>query len=400
MAVTNSQRFSFGKLVDCMDIPNLVELQLESYESFLQNFRTKKKRTRQGLEASFMDCFPIESYDGTCRLEYCGYSLGKPKYSIEECHKRGMTYAAPLKIALRLVRKGASKEQEVYIGELPLMTDTGTFIINGAERVVVSQLHRSPGISLESSLHASGKKVYTVRIIPNRGAWVEFEADINDVLYAYIDRRRKILATTLLRALGISSNEEIISALYEVEAIPELNRASFKKLDGRVLVNEIKNPSTQEVLYPGGTRLAKENMEYMVNHDIKAIKVAVIPGDDPAIVNTLERDPYRTTDDAQVAIYKRIRPGDPPTAESARDLINKLFFDEQRYDLGRVGRFMLSRKLGIEKPKNKMILDTDDVVNVVKTLLKLKNGQVRVDDIDHLGNRRVRSPLSRLICSW
>ncbi len=385
------QRTSFGKILECMDFPNLVEIQINSYENFLQTDRTKKRRSKQGLEAAFQEPFPIESFDGGCRLEYLGYSLGKPKYSVEECHKRGMTHAAPLKISLRLVRKGASKEQDVYIGDLPLMTDTGTFIINGAERVIVSQLHRSPGVSLESSIHASGKKMYSVRIIPYRGAWLEFEADINDVLYAYIDRRRKILATTLMRALGVSSNFDILSALYEIETISNLNKASFKKLEGRVLANDIKNPTTNEVAFAGGIKLTKENLEYMVNHDIKEIKLVVITNDDPAIVNTLERDPYRSTEDAQLAIYKRMRPGDPPTKDSAKDLIDKLFFDGQRYDLGKVGRFMLNRKLNIQTNQNTTTLVAEDVINVVRTLLKLKNGQVKIDDIDHLGNRRVRS---------
>ncbi len=385
------ERVSFAKLKDCMEIPSLVEIQLTSYEQFLQLDRPKRRRKRQGLEAAFQDCFPVASFDGSCKLEYVGYNLGKPKYSIPECHKRGMTYAAPLKVQLRLVRKGVAKEQEVYIGELPLMTENGTFIINGAERVVVSQLHRSPGVSFEEAQHASGKKIFSVRIIPYRGAWLEFEADITDILYAYIDRRRKILATTLLRALGYSTNFDIIKALYEIEPVENLNRAMFRKLEGRVLASDILNPSTKEILYAGGTRLTRDSLEYLVSHDIHEIKLAVILQDDPSLVNTLERDPYHSTEDAQIALYKRIRPGDPPTADSAKNLIEKLFFDAQRYDLGRVGRFMLNRKLGAQVDLDDATLKPADVVKVIQALLKLKGGELRVDDIDHLGNRRVRS---------
>jgi DNA-directed RNA polymerase subunit beta len=242
------ERNSFSKIQDCIDFPNLVEIQIKSYEHFLQTDRSRRRRKRQGLEAAFQDSFPIESFDGSCRLEYLGYSLGKPKYSIAECHKRGMTYAAALKVKLRLVRKGIAKEQEVYIGELPLMTETGTFIINGAERVIVSQLHRSPGVSLEESTHPSGKRIYSVRIIPYRGAWIEFEGDVNDILYAYIDRRRKILATTLLRAVGYSTSHDILKSLYASEKIKEFNRASFKKLENAILSKGAVDSKSKETV--------------------------------------------------------------------------------------------------------------------------------------------------------
>ena len=386
-----NDRKSFAKLFDCMDIPNLVDIQIKSYEQFLQNDRPKRRKRDVGLESAFHDCFPIESFDGSCKLEYLGYSLGKPKYSVSECHKRGMTYAAPLKVKLRLVRKGEAKEQEVYMGELPLMTETGTFIINGAERVVVSQLHRSPGISLEESLHPTGKKIFSVRIIPYRGAWVEVETDINDVIYAYIDRRRKVLATTLLRALGYSSNYDILSTIYEIEKVTDVSRASFKKLEGQVLAEDLINPETKEAFARGGVRLTKELLESIVSRGIQEIRIANIQGDDKAMLNTLERDPYHNKLEAQIAIYKRIRPGDPPTADSAQDLINKLFFDHQRYDLGQVGRYMINRKLGSSVGMDQTVLEAEDVVKTVQALIKLKNGENKVDDIDHLGNRRVRS---------
>ncbi len=388
---TAVERKNFTKIHDTMNMPNLVEIQVQSYEKFLQSLGSVKKRKRQGLESSFCECFPIESVDGTCRLEYDGYILGKPKYSIPECHKRGMTYAAPLKVKLRLVRNGVAKEQEVYIGELPLMTETGTFVINGAERVVVSQLHRSPGVSLEESFHASGKRIHSVRIIPYRGAWIEFESDINDVLYAYIDRRRKILATTLLRAVGYSSTLDILNALYETEKISIKDRQGLKKLEGKYLADNVLSEDGEEIVASAGTLLTAEVNEVLAANKVKSVVVVHLPNDDTSILTTLERDPYQSTLEAQIAIYRRVRPGDPPTEASAKDLINKLFFDAQRYDLGNVGRFMLNRKLGFDQKIQETTLRGEDVLRVVEMLLKLRVGKVTKDDIDHLGNRRVRS---------
>ncbi len=385
------ERRSFTKIHDTMSLPNLVEIQVNSYEEFLQSDRPFRRRKHQGLEAAFKDCFPIESFDGSCRLEYEGYNLGKPKYSIAECHKRGMTYAAPLKVKIRLIRNGVVKEQEVYIGELPLMTETGTFIINGAERVVVSQLHRSPGVSLEETIHPSGKKIYSVRIIPYRGAWIEFESDINDVLYAYIDRRRKILATTLLRALGYSSTHDILKELYPIEKIKNPDKSMAKKMENQFLAEDVSRSEAKDPIAAAGTRISKELLAILESNEVSAIWTASITTDDLSIVNTLERDPYRNSQDAQIAIYRRMRPGDPPTEASAKDLIQKLFFDPQRYDLGKVGRFMINRKLGLETELKNTTLCKEDVMKVIAVLLKLRSGEAQVDDIDHLGNRRVRS---------
>jgi len=384
------KRENFNKVPECMEVPSLVEIQVKSYQEFLQTEEGKRRRKRKGLEAAFQDSFPIESFDGGCRLEYVNYSLGKPKYSIPECQKRGMTYAAPLKVKLRLVRKGIAKEQEVYIGELPLMTETGTFVINGAERVVVSQLHRSPGVSLEESIHPSGKRIFSVRIIPYRGAWIEFEADVNDIIYAYIDRRRKILATTLLRAIGFSTTYDILKALYPLEKVTDIE-GSQKKLEGEFLAQDILHADSKEPIALAGTKLTRELLHVIVGNQVRSIQIVKFPGDDRAMMNTLERDPYRSTEEAQVAIYRRVRPGDPPTPASAKDLIDKLFFDAQRYDLGAVGRFMMNRKLNVQTEPNQTTLRADDVMKVVEKLLKLRSGEAKVDDIDHLGNRRVRS---------
>ena len=391
MSVTEIK--SFGKIPDSMELPNFVEIQTNSYDQFLQAGIPIRKRKTTGMEAVFKECFPIDSFDGTCRLEYVSYELGKPKYSIAECHKRAMTFAAPLKVKLRLIRQGEQKEQEVYIGELPLMTPTGTFIINGAERVVVSQLHRSPGISFEKSIHAtSGKTIYSVRIIPYRGAWVEFEADpSSNVLYAYIDRRKKILASVLLRAVGYSKSLDFLSALYETEKVADLPKASYTSLTGRVLADDVVHPVTNELLAKAGLRLDKALLDVFIESNVSEILLLKIDTDDELIANTLERDPFSTKEDAQLAIYKRLRPGDPPTAESAEDLITKLFFDPQRYDLGEVGRFMVNRKLKTETSAKQCTLIAEDFISAVQSVINLRNGVKSVDDIDHLGNRRVRS---------
>ena len=289
------KRKSFTKIQDTMELPNLVEIQIQSYEEFLQSNRSGRRRKRQGLESAFADCFPIESFDGTCRLEYEGYTLGKPKYSIVECQKRGMTYAAPMKVKLRLVRKGVAKEQEVYIGELPLMTETGTFIINGAERVIVSQLHRSSGASLEEAIHPSGKRIYSVRIIPYRGAWLEFESDVNDVLYAYIDRRRKILATALLRALGYSSTYDILKELYPVEKVKSVDRSTLKDIEDEYLAEDILHPESKEPILLAGSKLSKENIELLLANNVTSFSIARVTKDDLCLINTIERDPYRNS---------------------------------------------------------------------------------------------------------
>lgn len=385
------ERKSFSKIAECMDMPNLLDIQTDSYKHFLQTDRSSRKRRRQGLEAAFQDCFPIESFDGTCRLEYVSYELGKPKYPISECSKRGMTFAAPLKLRLRLVKEGEQKEQDVYVGELPIMTPTGTFVINGAERVVVSQLHRSPGVSLEQSLHTTGKRIYSVRIIPYRGAWLEFESDINNVIYAYIDRRRKILATTLLRALGYSTNHDIIRALYDIETVSNITKGSFNALEDKVLGDNVIDPITGEVIGIAGARITRDLFDFFFSRNVTELQVASILHDDFCIINTLERDPYQNKEEAQLAIYKRVRPGDPPTVDNAADLIRRLFFDVQRYDLGKVGRFMLNRKLGLDVPMDVTVVKPEDVLGSVQALLSLKNSVISVDDIDHLGNRRVRS---------
>ena len=253
-----SKRLNIGKMQEVADFPNLVEIQTDSYTQFLQLGVPKAKRKDSGLQAVFREVFPIESYDGTYKLEYVSYALSEAKYSLEECFKRSLTYASSLKVKMRLKGPKETKEQDVYMGELPLMTPTGTFVVNGDERVVVSQLHRSPGVSYEKTIHPNGKILNSARVIPDRGAWLEFEFDINDILHAYIDRRRKILATTLLRVFGFSTDKEIIDAFCGIEKIDSINRYHPKNLVGHTIAEDILDPESQMVIAEKGTVLSKE----------------------------------------------------------------------------------------------------------------------------------------------
>jgi DNA-directed RNA polymerase subunit beta len=371
------------------DLPNLSEIQTNSYTQFLQLGVPKGKRKNAGLQAVFKEVFPIESYDGTYKLEFVSYSLGEPKYSLEECYKRSLTYAASLKVKMRLKGPKETKEQDVYMGELPLMTDTGTFVVNGDERVVVSQLHRSPGVSYEKTIHPNGKTLHSARIIPDRGAWLEFEFDINDTLHAFIDRRRKILATTLLRVFGFSTDKDIINAFCGIEKIDSINRYQPKNLVGHTIAEDVVDAETQMTIAEKGTVLTREIIAKLTGHSVKTIYVTRT--EVPEIVATLKRDHTQNTDEALVDIYRRIRPGDPPTKESAKGLVDRLFFDKRRYDLGEVGRYVLNRKLDMNVSIEERTLDPETVIAVVKKLIRVKNGAGEIDDIDHLGNRRVRT---------
>ena len=382
-------RKNFARLKEVVDIPYLLELQTESYRQFIQADVPKTKRKSEGLQGVFEEIFPIESNDANYRLEFISYSFGKPKYDKLECQKRAVSYASPLKIKIRLKSKKDTKEQEVYLGDLPLMTDTGTFIINGDERVVVSQLHRSPGVSFEEEMHPSGKRIYSGRIIPSRGSWLEFEFDVNDVLYVFIDRRKKILATILLRALGYETNEEIMKLFTGVERVRPLRKASLLKYTGRVAVRDIKHPETGEVLLGGNGKLDEQVIEKLWDSGVRYLEV--FRDSVQEITNTLERDHTKTREEALLDIYKKLRPGDPLTFESAKNFLDKLFFDKRRYDLDKVGRYILNRKLGMNLSLEKRVLEKDTIVNVVRYLLDLKNGEGTIDDIDHLGNRRVRT---------
>lgn len=383
------KRKNFGKIPEICEMPHLAEIQTKSYEEFLQLGVPKSRRENIGLQEVFQEVFPIESYDGKYKLEYVSYALGKPKYSLEECHKKSMTYSAPLKVKVRLKNAKETKEQEIYLGDLPLMTENGTFVINGDERVIVSQLHRSPGVSFEKSVHPNGKVLFSARIIPHRGVWLEFEFDINDTLYAYIDRKKKILATTLLRVFGYDTDESIIKAFCGIEKIESINRYNPKNLIGHTLAQNIQHPETKEVIAEQGAPLTRELLNKMSGEGIKAIMI--MRTESPEIVATLKKDHTKSVEEAFIDIYRKLRPGDPPTADSAKTMAERLFFDAKRYDLGGVGRFVLNRKLGMKMDLKKRTLDPETLVTIIKRLLAVKNGDGDIDDIDHLGNRRIRT---------
>ncbi|MFC1807043.1 DNA-directed RNA polymerase subunit beta [Candidatus Omnitrophota bacterium] len=383
------KRQNFSKLKHVYPIPNLLELQVGSFKDFFQTGVPKSKRKHQGLQEVFGDVFPIESYDGSCKLEFVSYFLGKPKYDIDECKDKGMTYAVPLKVKLRLRSNKDMKEQEVYLGDLPLMTPVGTFIINGDERVIVSQLHRSPGISFESEIHTNGKKIYAARVIPYRGAWLEFEFDAYDVLHVFIDRRRKILSTVFLRALGFSKDEDILRIFGDVQELQSPSKSDLEKHVGSMVASDVLEEETGVVLIPKRTNITHDMISKLSGHKIRSISIVKEPVEE--ILNTLARDHTKSTDDALIDIYRRLRPGDPPTIESAKSLLETLFFNPKRYDLGKVGRYMLNRKLSMKVAHDKRLLDNETITNAIRALIKLKQTESATDDIDHLGNRRVRT---------
>jgi DNA-directed RNA polymerase subunit beta len=379
-----------------------MELQKRSYEEFLQEGILPEDRKKVGLQAAFSSVFPIYDSNENSFLEFAGYSFGEPRYSVEDCQERDMTFAAPLKVTLRLVVREEDpetrlkkikdiREQEVFFCELPLMTDRNTFIINGAERVIVSQLHRSPGVSFDDDdgkVHSSGKRLFTARVIPYRGSWLEFEFDANDLLYARIDRKRKILATLMMRCLGYNTDEKILAVFYDKESLPIEG-----KLAGRLTAAEVVDPRTGEVLTPANVEITKELQLKLEKAKVKKVEVLVIPKQDfyGSVRRTLEKDAVRGEEEALLELYRKLRPGDPPTLDSARNLWDNLFFNARRYDLAKVGRYKLNKKLKLDVPMSTRVLTKEDLVEVMKYLLQLNNGKGEKDDIDHLGNRRVRS---------
>jgi len=471
-------RKNFGKLPDVMDLPYLLAIQLDSYKNFTQTGVSVEDRMNTGLHAALNSIFPIVGYSGHAALEYVDYVLGKPAFDVEECKLRGVTFSVPLRVRVRLViydKESTNKaikdirEQEVYLGEIPLMTDNGTFIINGTERVIVSQLHRSPGVIFDhdkGKTHSSGKLLYTARVIPYRGSWLDFEFDPKDLLYVRIDRRRKLPATILLRALGYNS-EEILEKFFDtsifhykketftLELDPERLRGEIAAFDivdkkggvvvekgrritarhirelekgkvtslqvteeymlGRALAKDIADPKTGEMLIECNTEITEENLALIIEAGITDIETLYTNDLDcgPFISDTLRADPSRTQLEALVEIYRMMRPGEPPTKESAENLFYNLFFNLERYDLSSVGRMKFNRRLDRDAEQGAGVLyderyfsmqktdeakelleqfgDASDISDVMKTLINIRNGKGSVDDIDHLGNRRIRS---------
>ena len=446
-------RKDFGKKPRILDVPYLLAIQLDSYRGFLHG----KNINESGLDAAFRSVFPITSYSGSAALEYVSYRLGEPAFDVKECQIRGVTYAAPLRVKIRLIiydkesKTQAIKdvrEQEVYMGEMPLMTDNGTFVINGTERVIVSQLHRSPGVFFDTDkgkTHSSGKVLYSARIIPYRGSWLDFEFDPKDCVFVRIDRRRKLPVSILLRALGYSS-EEMLQLFFEennfsiksdgscyLELIADRLRGETVSFDikdkaGNVIVeagrritvrhiNLLKESGTTELVVPAdyligrvvsrdiidkesgeiicecNAEITQELIDKLVENNISVLPTLYINELDngPFISDTLRIDQTKTKLEALVEIYRMMRPGEPPTKEAAENLFENLFFTEERYDLSRVGRMKFDRRVGRDQVEGGGTLTTEDIVKVLETLLDIRNGKGNVDDIDHLGNRRIRS---------
>ncbi len=379
-----------------IDIPDLVEVQTKSYKDFLQLDILPEKRKDQGLHAVFKEIFPIKSYDESCSLDYVSFTLGVPKYDVDESRKRGLTFAAPLKVRLRLTEHDNVKEEDVYFGSIPLMTSKGTFIINGAERVIVSQLHRSPGICFEQTIHPRGTVLYSFRIIPYRGSWLEVQFDINGYIYIYMDRRRrrrKILVTEFLRALGYSENTEILELFHTVEDI-DLASTPMGDVVGQILAADVKDEKEDVIILPQLQKISKSVLQKIKELGIRNIKIVKDVDEESPIIRMLKKDPTKNSEDALKDIYRKLRPGDPATVANAKALLHRLFFDQKRYDLSRVGRFKLNKKLALEINDEELkntVLDKRDIVEAVKYLLNLPEGEGLIDDIDHLGNRRVRS---------
>jgi DNA-directed RNA polymerase subunit beta len=449
-------RKDFGKRPEILDVPYMLQIQLSSYREFLQSDTPRDALAEKGLHGAFKSVFPIVSYSGHVHLEYVSYRLGVPIFDVKECQSRGMTYAAPLRVTLRLViynkdaPQGAQninqvKEQEVYMGELPLMTDNGTFVINGTERVIVSQLHRSPGVFFDhdkGKTHSSGKLLYSARVIPYRGSWLDFEFDPKDCLFVRIDRRRKLPATILLRALGFDTPQilemffetntyHLRDEIFSLELIPErlrgeianfdikannkliieagrritmrqikqLEDAGVKTLDvpvdyliGKVIAGDVVDTQTGELLAQANDEITEDLLEKIRRSGIDKFQTLYTNDIDrgPYISSTLHIDPTRTELEAQVEIYRMMRPGEPPTKEAAQNLFHNLFFTEERYDLSPVGRMKFNRRVGREQITGPGTLDKEDILDVMRVLLEIRNGNGIIDDIDHLGNRRVR----------
>jgi DNA-directed RNA polymerase subunit beta len=407
-AHNGTQRHSFAKIVVRKTVPDLLAVQKESFAQLLQADITAEKRVNDGLQAVFAEVFPITDVKENYSLEFVRYAIGEPKYTVEECMERDMTYAAPLKATLRLVMKedveGEKKikavtEKEVFLGEIPLLTDLGTFVINGAERVIVSQLHRSPGVVFEETIHPNGQKLFGGRIIPFRGSWVEFTVDIHDVIYVHIDKKKKFPVTALLRAFGYSTDEAIMGLFYKKKKI---DLSTIKDQDlrrdllGAPLAEDVPDEKTGEVIAERNAELSEDLYKKLRKKGVEKIAIyasglPVPRAESHLIANTLRRDPTKDENDALQRIYSLLRSGEAPNLTIAREHLHRLFFDNKRYDLGRVGRYKLNQRLELDAPADATVLRREDFVEIIKYLIKLRNGLGYIDDIDHLGNRRVRS---------
>ena len=407
-------RVNFGKIKHLAETPDLLEVQIQSFKEFFQLETTPDKRNVEGLFRVFKDNFPITDTRNIFVLEFLDYFIDPPRYSIEECMERGLTYAVPLKAKLRLSCNDEEHVdfqtivQDVFLGNIPYMTPRGTFVINGAERVVVSQLHRSPGVFFGQSIHPNGTKIYSARVIPFKGAWMEFATDINNVMYAYIDRKKKFPVTTLLRSIGFETDKDILELFGMADEVPgdrkKLQAHLGKKLAARVLrtwvedfvdedTGEVVSIERNEIVMERDTILDEEAIDTIVDMEVKSVFIQRedVGGDYAIIYNTLNKDTSNSELEAVQFIYRQLRGADAPDNETARGIIEKLFFSDKRYDLGEVGRYKINRKLNMEAPLNQKTLTRHDIIEIIKYLVRLTNGKAEIDDIDHLSNRRVRT---------
>ena len=389
-----SQRINFGNLKEVIEPPNLIQNQIDSFNEFLQMQTPPSQRANVGLQSVFRDIFPIESYDGRCVLNFSSYKLTEPKFSEIECLRDGITYSVALYVKFSLREDEQMKEEEIYMGELPMITTRGSFIINGAERVIVSQLHRSPGLCFEETPHTSGKMLHSFRIIPDRGTWLEAQFDQNDLLYVYLDRRRrrrKFLITTLLRAMGYEDNMKIIDMFYDLRSLPIEEGLGMENVSNLILIEDIVDAEKGVVLARAFEPLTKTTIRSFEKAGIAGIDVIDTSFDDGLIVRCLKKDPTRNEEEALRLIYKQLRPGEPPTTANAKALLKRLLQDPKRYDLGRVGRYKINQKLNLSTDLDNRVVNVEDIVESTRYLIKLKRGEGYVDDIDHLGSRRVRT---------
>ena len=415
MLTNQSSRINFASTKHVPDYPDFLDIQVKSFQDFFQMETKSDARSGEGLYSTFKENFPITDTRNQFVLEFLDYFIDPPRYSVEECIERGLTYSVPLKARLKLFCTDPEHEdfetivQDVYLGTIPYMTGSGTFIINGAERVVVSQLHRSPGVFFGQSYHANGTKLYSARIIPFKGSWIEFTTDINNVMYAYIDRKKKLPVTTLFRAIGFEHDKDILE-IFDLAEEVKVSKTGLKKYLGRRLAARVLNTwhedfvdedtgevvsiERNEIILDRDTILEKEHIDQIVESNAKTIllhKEDERSVDYNIIHNTLQKDPTNSEKEAVEHIYRQLRNAEPPDEETARDIIDKLFFSDQRYNLGDVGRYRMNKKLGLDIPMEKQVLTKEDIITIVKYLIELINSKAEVDDIDHLSNRRVRT---------
>ena len=415
MPSKQSQRTNFAGAKHTPMYPDFLDIQIKSFQDFFQLETKSDERNEEGLFNTFKENFPITDTRNQFVLEFLDYFVDPPRYSIQECIERGLTYSVPLKARLKLYCTDPEHEdfetivQDVFLGTIPYMTPSGTFVINGAERIVVSQLHRSPGVFFGQSFHANGTKLYSARVIPFKGSWIEFATDINSVMYAYIDRKKKLPVTTLFRAIGFEHDRDILEIFDLAEEI-KVSKTGIKKVLGRKLAarvlktwhedfvdedtGEVISIERNEIIIDRDTVLEKEHIEEILEASVKTIllhKVDAHMSDYAIIYNTLQKDPTNSEKEAVEHIYRQLRNAEPPDEDTARGIIDKLFFSDQRYNLGEVGRYRMNKKLGLDVEMDKQVLTKLDIITIIKYLIELINSKAEIDDIYHLSNRRVRT---------